>query len=87
MSKYIDTDRLREMIAKYQTTAEKAYNPNNEDADFWHGKVVACEDILHIFDSLQQEQPDEQPEYGYLFEDGSTSDEESLVEGGAYKKN
>lgn len=60
MNKYIDADpdHLREMIVKYQSTAEKAYNPSNEDADFWYGKVVACEDILHIFDSLYQKQPE-----------------------------
>ena len=55
MAKYID-DRLRAMIMKYESTAENAYNPSNEDADYWHGKVVACEDILHIINSLQQEQ-------------------------------
>ncbi|MGX8702827.1 MAG: hypothetical protein ACSW8H_00075 [bacterium] len=57
MSKYIEADRLRAMITKYQSTAENAYNPSYEDADYWHGKVVACEDILNIIDWLQKQRP------------------------------
>lgn len=57
MSKYIDADKLKAEIERYENTAIDAYNPKGEDADFWHGKVVACEDIKTFIDSLQQEQP------------------------------
>ena len=64
--KYIDPEKLIAEIEKYENTAIDAYNPRGEDADFWNGKVVACEDLKTFITSLQQEQSEEQPEYGYL---------------------
>lgn len=58
MSKYIDADRLIAEIERYEDTAIDAYNPLGEEADYWHGKVVACEDLKNLITSLQQEQPD-----------------------------
>lgn len=56
--KYIDTNKLIAEIEKYENSAIDAYNPLGEDADFWHGKVVACEDLKTFITSLQQEQPE-----------------------------
>lgn len=58
MNKYINADKLIAEIERYENTAINAYNPHGEDADFWNGKVVACEDLKTIITSLQQEQPD-----------------------------
>lgn len=58
MSKYIDADKLKAEIERYESTAIDAYNPHGEDADFWYGKVVACEDLKTLITSLQQEQPE-----------------------------
>ena len=55
--KYIDADKLIAEIERYENTAIDAYNPLGEDADFWHGKVVACEDLKTFITSLQQEPP------------------------------
>lgn len=55
--KYIDAEKLMAEIERYEETAIDAYNPLGEDADLWHGKVTACEDIKTIIASLQQEQP------------------------------
>ena len=57
MKKYIDIEKLIAEIERYENTAIDAYNPRGEDADFWHGKVVACEDLKTLVTSLQQEQP------------------------------
>lgn len=57
MSKYIDAEKLIAEIERYENTAIDAYNPHGEDADFWHGKVVACEDLKTLVTSLQQEHP------------------------------
>lgn len=54
--KYIDTDKLKAEIERYENTAISAYNPHGEDADFWYGKVVAFEDLKPLIDSLQKEQ-------------------------------
>lgn len=52
MGKYIDADRLKEEV-------EKKYNSNDTVSDRWDlGYDTACEQILDIIDSLQQEQPD-----------------------------
>lgn len=56
--KYIDSEKLINEIERYENTAIDAYNPLGEDADFWHGKVVACEDLKTLITSLQQEQPE-----------------------------
>ena len=56
--KYIDADKLIAEIERYENTAINAYNPHGEDADFWNGKVVACEDLKTLITSLQQEQPE-----------------------------
>ena len=58
MSKYIKTEKPIAGIERYENTAIDAYNPLGEDADFWHGKVVACEDLKSLATSIQQEQPD-----------------------------
>lgn len=51
--KYIDADRLKEAV-------EKKYNSNDTVGDRWDlGYDTACEQILSIIDSLQQEQPPE----------------------------
>lgn len=55
MSKYIDTEKLIAKIERYENTAIDAYNPQGEDADFWYGKVVVCEDLKTLITSLQQE--------------------------------
>ena len=56
--KYIDADRLRKAV-------EEKYNSNGGVDDIWgFGYDTACEQILEIIDSLQQEQP-EQPTRGY----------------------
>ena len=50
--KYIDADRLRKAV-------EKKYNSNNIVSDRWDfGYITACEQILEIIDSLQQEEPE-----------------------------
>ena len=54
---YNPADKLIAEIERYENTAIDAYNPHREDADFWHGKVVACEDLKTLVTSLQQEQP------------------------------
>jgi len=54
--KYIDADKLIAEIERYENTAIDAYNPHGEDSDFWHGKVVACEDLKTLVTSLQQKQ-------------------------------
>ena len=58
--KYVNADRLKAEIERYENTAIDAYNPLGEDADFWHGKVVACEDLKTLVTSLQQEQAEVQ---------------------------
>jgi len=51
MTKYIDADRLKEAV-------EKEYNSNYTVGGRWElGYDTACEQILDIIDSLQQEQP------------------------------
>ena len=50
--KYIDADRLKEAV-------EKKYNSNDTVGDRWDlGYDTACEQILDIIDTLQQEQPE-----------------------------
>ncbi len=63
MAHYIDADRLKEAV-------EKKYNSNDTVGDRWDlGYDTACEQILEIIDSLQQEQPElpniERAEYYY----------------------
>lgn len=54
--KIIDAEKLAAELEIYEDTAIDAYNPLGEDADFWHGKVVACEDLKNAITSLHQEQ-------------------------------
>ena len=54
--KYLDSEKLIAEIERYENTAIEAYNPLGEDADFWHGRVVTCEDLKTFITSLQQEQ-------------------------------
>lgn len=58
MNRYITANKLIAEIERYENTAIEVYNPLGEDADFWHGKVVACEDLKTFVASLQQEQPE-----------------------------
>lgn len=55
MNKYIDTDKLKAEIERYEASAQSAYNPHDEDADFFYGKVIACEDLLCILDTLLEQ--------------------------------
>lgn len=66
MNKYIDAEKLKKSISNYIEGARAALNPTDGDADYYKGKIDACKDIQEFIGSLQQEQPDEQPEYGYL---------------------
>lgn len=132
MKKYIDTEKLINMIDN-----SIAYCQINYSDDYAVGFEQSLREVKRVIVSLQQERPDEQPEYGYLsieyvhgkkprwsvgdvlayyictsneegeyllgkivnvefdkedgwvytFEDGSTWDEQSLVEEETYKKN
>lgn len=53
-------EKIMAEIERYEKTAIEAYNPRGEDADFWHGKVVACEDIKAFINTLSDE-----PKKGY----------------------
>lgn len=56
MSKYIDADKLIKSVNNYQEGAKAALNPTDGDADYYKGKIDACEDIQEFITSLQQEQ-------------------------------
>ena len=46
---------IRAEIERYGTDAQIAYNPRDEYADFFYGKVVACEDLLSFINTLPDE--------------------------------
>lgn len=56
--KYIDADKLIKSVNRYQDNAKAAFNPIEDDADYYKGKIDACEDIQEFIISLQQEQPE-----------------------------
>ncbi|MBO4924453.1 MAG: hypothetical protein J5382_10085 [Bacteroidales bacterium] len=56
--KYIDAEKLIKSVNNYREGARAALNPIDGDADYYTGKIDACEDIKDFIDSLQQEQPD-----------------------------
>lgn len=61
MSKYIDAEKLITELRKHliPTVVDRDY-------DEWEqGKDAGLLQAIDIVESLQQEQPDEQPEYGY----------------------
>ena len=67
MKKYIDAEKL---IAKIEGLKERygSIIPKSITAqNYQDGRLIGYEDALYeIKKSLQQEQPEEQPEYGYL---------------------
>lgn len=61
--KYIDAERLKSEIERlYDGEAPK----HDQQCDFDDGYFTGIGAISKLIDSLQQEQLDEQPEYGYL---------------------
>ena len=58
MNKYIDSDKLKKSVNRYRDNAKAAFNPIEDDADYYKGKIDACEDIQEFITSLQQEQPE-----------------------------
>ena len=56
MSKYIDADKLIKSVNNYQEGAKAAFNPIEDDADYYKGKIDACKDIQEFIIFLQQEQ-------------------------------
>ena len=56
--KYIDAEKLIKSVKNYQEGVKTAFNPIDGDADYYKGKIDACEDIKDIITSLQQEQPE-----------------------------
>lgn len=67
MSKYIDAERLIAGIEQLKETNKPSIKRISEYIQGGiYGFDIAVEKILAIIATLQQEQPDEQPEYGYL---------------------
>lgn len=56
--KYIDAEKLNKSVNRYRDNAKSAFNPIEDDADYYKGKIDACKDIQMYIASLQQEQPD-----------------------------
>lgn len=62
--KYINTEKLIvEIERRKQIHKRNIENGFPDEAN----KILEDDNILSIITSLQQEQPDEQPEYGYLY--------------------
>ena len=55
--KYIDADKLIKLVNNYRDGAKAALNPIDGDADYYKGKIDACENIQELIAPLQQEQP------------------------------
>lgn len=69
MNKYIDAEKLIAEIKRYKNKADerlkikgRTYAEEQKDLALQN----LCGNLLHFISSHQQEQPDEQPEYGYL---------------------
>lgn len=56
--KYIDAEKLIKSVNNYQEGAKAALNPIDGNADYYKGKIDACEDMRWFIASHQQEQPD-----------------------------
>lgn len=52
-------EKLIKSVNNYRDGARAALNPIDGDADYYTGKIDACEDIKEFITSLQQEQPEE----------------------------
>ena len=68
MGRYIDAEKL---ISEIKRKIESIENCPFQLASFGEekkndGELIAYKDALSLIISLQQEQPEEQPEYGYL---------------------
>lgn len=71
MSKYIDAEKLiaeiEKLLAKAKNDEEKAFTKKDAAGHLAAvTKTAVCVKIKKLIATLQQEQPDEQPEYGYL---------------------
>lgn len=71
MSKYVDAEKLKEKIQPLYEDAKKhahfaSQTGTSSDCAKYDKAKSIYEHILWLINSLQQEQPDEQPEYGYL---------------------
>ena len=55
--RYIDAEKLIKSVNHYQEGAKAAFNPIEDDADYYKGKIDACEDIHELITSLQQSRP------------------------------
>ena len=51
-------DQIRAEIERYKKSAIDAYDPHDEYADFYYGKLVMCDDLITIIDSLPDEHRD-----------------------------
>ena len=58
MAHYIDAEKLTKSVNNYREGAKAALNPIDGDADYYKGKIDACEDMKEFITSLQQEQPE-----------------------------
>ena len=56
----IDVEKLNKSVNRYRDNAKAAFNPIEDDADYYKGKIDACEDIQEVIASLQQEQLDQE---------------------------
>lgn len=63
--KYIDADKLIKSVNNYREGAKAAFNPIDGDADYYKGKIDACENIQELITYLQQEQPEVEFEKAY----------------------
>lgn len=59
MNKYINAGKLIKSVNRYRDNAKAAFNPIEDDADYYKGKIAACEDIQKSIISFQQEQPED----------------------------
>ncbi len=55
MNEYVNASKLIKSVNNYQKGAKAALNPIDGDADYYKGKIDACEDIKAIIIFLQQE--------------------------------
>lgn len=60
--KYIDVDKLIAELERWRDKAKEDYNKSH----YSMGRCDALAEFRNYIVSLQEEQPDEQPEYGYL---------------------
>lgn len=58
MTHYIDADKLIKSVNNYQEGAKAALNPIDGNADYYKGKIDACEDMKDLINSLQQKEPE-----------------------------